>query len=220
MKSRFLITFVFALGFVGTAFALDDKALYQTLMTLEEHYEIEVVGLKDKYVLGEKYSFSFVISGYGHECAAYEVRYPDENGRIIGMDAEPLCDPNMPLHEFEINYSDRKGTLGNVAIKNPGIYVITITFDKPNKYFPTTISKEFHIVESVMDDSAMLSPLKQFKLGISIEEVQCRESRVLLINHNELPACVKPVTKQHLIERGWGIITPLEKIIKDTGLVM
>ncbi len=204
MKTGFLILIVLALGFVGTAFALDDNALSPTLMTLEEHYEIEIVGLKEEYVLGEEYSFSFVISGYGNECAKYEVFFPDENGHIVGISAEPLCDPNPTLHEFKINYSDSKGTLGNTAIKNPGTYVVTIIFDKPNKYFPTTISKEFRVVGSVMDDSIMLSPLKQFKSGILIDKIQCKDNLVLLQKYDGSPACVTPETKTKLIERGWA----------------
>jgi len=52
------------------------------------------------------------------------------------------------MQEFEINYLERKGTLGNVAIKNLGTYTVTVTFEKPNKYFPTTVSKDFRVVEN------------------------------------------------------------------------
>ncbi len=214
----FVITFVIALGYTGTAFASDDKTLYPTTILLEEHYEIEIIGLNDEYILGEEYSFSFIISGYGHECATYEVLYPDENGSIVGMGAEPLCDPTMTLHEFEINYSDKKRTLGNVVIKNPGVYTVTITFDKPNKYFPTTVSKEFQIIESVMDDSIILSPLKQFKSGVSIDEIQCKESLILVKKNDGSPACVKELTLLKLVERGLIITSKAERdIMLDAG---
>lgn len=58
---------------------------------LEEHYEIEILGLKDTYKIGEKYSFYFVISGYGYACTNYDARYPDENGNTITMGSEVLC---------------------------------------------------------------------------------------------------------------------------------
>jgi len=48
------------------------------------------------------------------------------------------------------------------------------------------------------------SPLKQIKSGIVIDEIQCRESLVLVTKHDDSPACVKPETKQKLIERGWA----------------
>lgn len=203
MKIMFLIIFILALGLVGTTFALDDKTQYPTMMTLEEHYEIEIVGLKDEYVLGEEYSFSFVISGYGDECAAYEVRYPDANGYVVGIGAEHSCDPNIPPHEFEIDYFASKGTLGNAVIKNPGTYVVTITFDKPNKYFSTTSSKEFQVIEPIMGDFTILSPLKQFKMGIPTGDIQCKENLVLIQKYDGSPACVKSITVDKLHERGW-----------------
>jgi len=46
-------------------------------------------------------------------------------------------------------------------------------------------------------------PLKQFKSGIPVDEIQCRESLVLVTKHDGSPACVKPETKTKLIERGW-----------------
>ena len=113
----------------------------------KEHYTIEIFGLKDEYLLGEEYSFYFVISGYGSSCAGYDVRYPDENGNMLGMGTEPLCALNIPLHEFKINHFNMNDYFGNMVIKELGTYTVTVTFDKPNKYYPTTISKEFNVVE-------------------------------------------------------------------------
>jgi hypothetical protein len=47
------------------------------------------------------------------------------------------------------------------------------------------------------------SPLAQSKSGISIDDMQCNDSLVLIQKHDGSPACVKPETKQKLIERGW-----------------
>ncbi|WP_246282159.1 hypothetical protein [Nitrosopumilus ureiphilus] len=112
-----------------------------------ERYTVEIVGLKDEYKLGEEYSFSFVISGYGHECAGINVSYPGEDGKLQGWGQEPLCDPYLIMHDFEINSTDRHKLFGNITIKNPGTYTVTVIFEQPNKYFPTTASKEFHVVE-------------------------------------------------------------------------
>lgn len=49
-----------------------------------------------------------------------------------------------------------------------------------------------------------LSPLKQFKSGILVEEIQCRNELILIQKQDGSPACVKPETKQKLIERGWA----------------
>ncbi len=49
------------------------------------------------------------------------------------------------------------------------------------------------------------SPLKQFESGIPINEIKCKEGSQLIfkITDNN-PACVKPETKEKLIERGWA----------------
>ena len=61
-------------------------------------------------------------------------------------------------------------------------------------------------------DLKELSPLKQFKSGISIYEVQCRGDLVKVIKKSSnMPTCVTPETKIKLIERGWGEITPISE---------
>ncbi|AFS82605.1 cupredoxin domain-containing protein [Candidatus Nitrosopumilus sediminis] len=48
-----------------------------------------------------------------------------------------------------------------------------------------------------------ISPLKQFQSGISFDEIQCRETLVLVQKNDGSPACVTPETKIKLVERGW-----------------
>lgn len=56
------------------------------------------------------------------------------------------------------------------------------------------------------------SPLKQFKSGILIEGIQCKEELELVIkSFDGSPACVTPKTKQILIERGWAKDITVEK---------
>lgn len=48
------------------------------------------------------------------------------------------------------------------------------------------------------------TPLKQFRAGIPIEEIQCKEGLSLVIKStNGNPACVKPRSVEKLIQRGW-----------------
>ena len=47
------------------------------------------------------------------------------------------------------------------------------------------------------------SPLKQFKYGLSVDEIQCIGSLILVVKNNDSPACVTLETKTKLIERGW-----------------
>lgn len=50
-----------------------------------------------------------------------------------------------------------------------------------------------------------VSPLKQFRSGIVIDEIQCKESLILVTRHDGSPACVKPETKEKLMQKGWAI---------------
>ncbi len=68
------------------------------------------------------------------------------------------------------------------------------------------------------------SPLKQFKSGIPVDEISCKENLQLMVKaSNENPACVKPETAEKLIERGWGSKletmqdskTPIESLDKN-----
>ena len=172
--------------------------------SFEEHYEIEIFGLKDEYMVGEEYSFYYVISGYGHSCANHQASYPDENGNIIHVGAEVLCAPEKLMHEFNFNPLEGKRTLGNTGIKKPGTYSITVTFEKPSKYYPTTTTKEFRVVEAIAENFIELSPLKQIKAGISIEKIQCRENFVLVQKYDDSPACVKFESILPLLQRGWA----------------
>src|SRR5207245_10270908 len=52
--------------------------------------------------------------------------------------------------------------------------------------------------------STILPPLKQFKSGISANEVKYKEGNVLVINdHANFPACVRPQAASKLVLRGW-----------------
>ena len=53
------------------------------------------------------------------------------------------------------------------------------------------------------NDSNLLSPLKQFRSGISLDEIQCRDSLTLVTKHDGSPACIKPETRSKLVQRDW-----------------
>jgi len=49
-------------------------------------------------------------------------------------------------------------------------------------------------------------PLKQFRAGVTSEEIKCKEGLDLVIKlSNGTPACVKPESKQKLVEWGWAV---------------
>ena len=51
------------------------------------------------------------------------------------------------------------------------------------------------------------SPLKQFKKGIPVNEIQCRNNLVPIIKKSDsTPSCVYSSTLEKLISRGWGVV--------------
>lgn len=59
----------------------------------------------------------------------------------------------------------------------------------------------------------LLSPLKQLKSEIPVDEIRCKEELELILkSSNGSPVCVKPETKQMLIERGWAKPTLIENM--------
>lgn len=47
------------------------------------------------------------------------------------------------------------------------------------------------------------APLKQIESGLHVDEIQCKESLILVTKHDGSPACVQEQTLPKLIERGW-----------------
>ncbi len=113
-----------------------------------EHYEIEITGLKDVYLVGERYDFSYIISGYGYPCGSKTVSFPDQNGDGTKIISSSSCIADVPIEEFVFDIQKEQGTTyGHVELKNPGIYSVTVIFDRPNQYFPTITSQEFRVVD-------------------------------------------------------------------------
>lgn len=52
--------------------------------------------------------------------------------------------------------------------------------------------------------SVLTSPYEQWHQGIDLQDIKCKEGLILIIKYDGSPACVKPETKQKLIERGWA----------------
>ena len=58
---------------------------------------------------------------------------------------------------------------------------------------------------------------KQYEAGLRYEELRCNEGFLLIQKYNGSPACVKPETKQHLIDRGWAKTVELNEIRNNPG---
>jgi len=126
---------------------------------LKEHYSIEITGMKDVYRIGEQYDFSYIISGYGYSCGSKKITFPDQNGNTMMIIDSSSCMAESPMKGFV--YDTEKELLTTSVhgtIKIPGIYNVTITFDRPSQEFPTTAIKEFRVVDmAILDHSRQVT---------------------------------------------------------------
>ena len=60
------------------------------------------------------------------------------------------------------------------------------------------------------------SPLKQIKLGITLDQIQCKESLTLMTKDGKRPACVTPSTASELDNRGWSWVLDVEPLSSAT----
>lgn len=55
------------------------------------------------------------------------------------------------------------------------------------------------------DNMTLLAPLKQFKMGSDIHDIECKSHLTLIFKEISWnPACVKPSSVEKLLERGWA----------------
>ena len=116
----------------------------------------------------------------------------------------------IPITSLSVNPKNSIITVGLDDRKEP--YLIIDVYKKMiyNKVGPVYLN----IVANYVSDNAtrqelheketMPPPLKQFKSGIPIEEIQCKENLQLVIKNNGNPACVKSTSLGKLYLRGWG----------------
>lgn len=96
-------------------------------------------------------------------------------------------------------------------------YSIEISNVEPYPISTEEIKKEDFVATFIVKKHKILSPLKQFKAGIPIEEVKCKENLQLLVKStNGKPACVKPSTAIKLQDKGWGTIIKDSSMTKET----
>ena len=55
------------------------------------------------------------------------------------------------------------------------------------------------------NETILLPPLKQFKMGSDIHDIECKSHLTIVLKDiSQTPACVKPSSVEKLIERGWA----------------
>lgn len=119
----------------------------------KEHYDIQITGMKDVYLVGEQYEFSYIISGFGHECGSKTIYFPDENGDPITVRSSSSCVANTPMREFVFDIQKEHGTtFGHVSLKEPGHYTVAVEFERGSGIEPTTKGHQFFVAEKICND--------------------------------------------------------------------
>ncbi|MEX0862331.1 hypothetical protein [Nitrosopumilus sp.] len=169
-------------------------------------------------------SIQFILEKTSYEfCNSYNAEITDEDGNIVWSEASfALCDPNynhsLVTAQVKIGYNEDN----HIIINESGNYFIKVQIDDGS------IQREFVVMQNHgggnLDSTVYpvpwsISPLKQFESGILIDDIMCKESLILVTKYDGSPTCVKPVTKQHLIERGWAETKSLNEIAVNPDLI-
>ncbi len=79
-------------------------------------------------------------------------------------------------------------------------YPISTKIIQPEDYTATIKITKYEELQN--EEDSILPPLKQVKIGV---EISCKLELVLITKYDGSPACVKPETREKLIERGWTL---------------
>ncbi len=223
MKTRLLIitSTVFALCFVGTAFATHDPTYNHSVPfgLLESNYQF--IDFSYMNTVGDHIQFTLEKTRDSN-CDSYNAEITDEDGNFVwGGGADVSCDSNSisnhVLHQTKIGYNEDH----SIIINTPGKYYLEIEF---NNLF---IKREFVVKpkSSVSYDRTVYptpwedrSPLKQFKDGIDSKMIHCNDNLILIQKYDGSPACVKSESISKLIERGWATEPELKLISKSFAI--
>ena len=66
-------------------------------------------------------------------------------------------------------------------------------------------------------ETIILSPYQQFKNGTPINEIQCKDSKILMESPRNTPACVNENSVEKLEDKGYIILYPLQTDFKDNS---
>ena len=170
------------------------------------NFYYKFVGFQYANILGEP--IKFVLERIGQDnCYPYDVEIIDDHGKlVVGFGTESSCsqneDPIFVSSKIEIGYNKDSP----IIIEKPGNYTIKVNVDGISIEKEFAVRKNFSGVTLDRTFYPVLwadSPLKQFKSGVSIDDIQCKENLVLIQKHDGSPACVNPYSIHKLFEREW-----------------
>lgn len=213
MLSPFLVS-ILMFSFMFPSYAIEikndnyfsnpDYKIYSLLYKqFEYHIPYKISGANIKNITLDCNSYNLLIHLQHSDNGSLEINIPRKMLETeIDSSGSLLVIVNGFEVDFEEIYSD--GDSKTLKINFPdGTETIEIIVSNVSQFPKLVVCGIGRI-----DDSPyyrLLSPLKQFKSGISIDNIRCNENFILVIKaSNEYPACVKQITSEKLIERGWA----------------
>ena len=120
-----------------------------------------------------------------------------------------LIDSNgIPVESTKM-FSDNTGHFSLLNFTIPenaisGVWKIDATSGVEHAQIQITVNSTLNDNSNIKMDTAIPSPLKQFKLGVAAKDVKCKQGLELLMkSHDGIPACVKSTSVSRLLGQGW-----------------
>ena len=155
----FIIAIVGIVAFLAIFFVLfppqNDGSLIPQIIIKPEHYAIEITELKETYLVGESYSFSYILYGFGDPCGGIYITYPINKTDSSGTGFIPSCLKTIQT-DFVLDIRKDQGTTyGHIALQESGNYAVKVTFEKESNG-PTVATKSFLVVDVAPTDHDIL----------------------------------------------------------------
>ena len=196
-----------ARGFTPFSFSLADEITYNDL-------SFYVDGSKSNLIVekGETVTFPLIIGSRAGESTTVNFHATignDQMGEIrfpLGVDIQ-LKPSQITLNGTEqilnvIIHASEKAPSSKYNINLVGVWKEE---GKISDFMGTSFS--LHVGKDFGNDAVpinfFISPLKSIQHGMSAEEIVCRNGMMMILKHNDTPACVYEETKLKLIQRGW-----------------
>ncbi|HEX5457978.1 MAG TPA: hypothetical protein VFX64_06290 [Candidatus Nitrosotalea sp.] len=114
---------------------------------------------------------------------------------------------NILKNNYDMGNSSLINGLGeNNATTIPGRYLLQLVKVEPYPTSGTLIPLSNYTATFSLSKVGLMSPLQQFKSGVSAQKVECKTGLELVIKtENNYPACVSHSGASALMSRGWAI---------------
>ena len=165
------------------------------------------------YMIGEKIHINFVATNYLPMVKYTTLNFlikTDNNTKLVFNDTKqimlPACDGNVPVSwdfvpENRGSYSVYANMSSSINMGGTGLL-----FTEPRMADGFLVKDNPSGVKIDTSPYPILSPLKQFKSGISPLNVKCSANYTLVIKKEDgSPACVKKNDTDNLMNKGWAI---------------